>query len=59
MFFMLTRLFYIRPGYQWKCFTAEVVNGLVTAFSGVALMLNIAITAVSLELKPASEEDSG
>ena len=57
--FMLTWLFYIRPGYQWKCFTAEVVNGLVTALSGVALMLNIAITAVSLELKPASEEDSG
>jgi len=58
MFFMLTWLFYIRPGYQWKCFTAEVANGLVTALSGVALMLNIAITAVSLELKPASE-DSG
>lgn len=59
MFFMLTWLFYVRPGYKWKCFTAEVLNGLVTALSGVALMLNIAITTVSLELKPSASENSG
>lgn len=52
IFILLTILFHVRQNYQMhRNITAVGMNSLVTSLSGVALVINIAITAVSLELK--------
>ncbi len=52
IFILLTILFHVRQNYRLhRNITAIGMNSLVTALSGVALVINIAITTVSLELK--------
>ena len=52
IFILLTILFHVRQNYQMhRNITAIGMNSVVTALSGVVLVVNIAITAVSLELK--------
>lgn len=52
IFILLTILFHVRQNYQIHSnITAIGMNSAVTALSGVVLVVNIAITAVSLELK--------
>ncbi len=59
MFFMLTWLFYVNPNYQYRFLSAEIINGLVTVLSGISLIINIAITSVSLEIKPSLDQSVG
>ena len=56
IFFMLTWLVYRRQDYTSTFTTAVGVNVLVTCASGIALVVNIAITAVALEIRPVSLE---
>ncbi len=52
IFILLTILFHVRQNYQMhRNITAVGMNSVVTALSGITLVVNIAITAVSLELK--------
>ena len=52
IFILLTILFHVRQNYQvHRNITAVGMNSAVTALSGVVLVVNIAITTVSLELK--------
>ena len=52
IFVLLTILLHVKQNYQMhRKITAVGMNSLVTALSGLTLVINIAITAVSLELK--------
>jgi hypothetical protein len=52
IFILLTILFHVKQHYQiHRRITAVGMNSLVTALSGFVLIVNIAITAVSLELQ--------
>ena len=52
IFILLTILFHVKQHYQFhRKITAVGMNSLVTALSGIVLMVNIAITTVSLELQ--------
>ncbi len=52
IFILLTILFHVRQNYQMhRNITAVGMNSTITALSGVVLVVNIAITTVSLELK--------
>ena len=52
IFILLTILFHVRQNYQMhRNITAVGMNSAVTALSGMVLVVNIATTAASLELK--------
>ncbi len=52
IFILLTILFHVKQNFQvHRNVTAIGMNSAVTALSGITLVVNIAITAVSLELK--------
>ena len=52
IFILLTILLHVKQNYQvHRKITAVGINSIVTALSGITLVINIAITAVSLELK--------
>ena len=52
IFIILTILLHVKQNYQMhRKITAVGMNSLVTALSGITLVVNIAITVVSLELK--------
>ncbi len=52
IFILLTILFHVKQSYQiHRNITAVGMNTVVTALSGVVLVINIAVTAVSIELK--------
>lgn len=51
MFFMLTWLFYIKQEFKKSCITAAGINALVTGLSGLSLIVNSAITAVTIQLR--------
>ena len=52
IFFALTWLNYRRQDYTSRILSAVGMNVFVTCMSGVTLIVNIAITAVTLEIRP-------
>ena len=52
IFILLTILFHVKQNFKiHRNITAIGMNSLVTALSGIALVINISITAVTLELR--------
>lgn len=52
IFLLLTFLLFVRQDFKkWSFLKATYVNAVVTAFSGIALIINIAITTLSVEVR--------
>lgn len=50
IFFAVTWLFYVKPDTKRGCITAKMINGYVTAASGISLIINIAISAINSKI---------
>ena len=57
IFFALVWLTYRRQDYTSSFLSSEQINILVTYMSGITLIINIAITAISLEIIPVKSEN--
>ena len=51
IFFLVVWLFHVKPTYKFKLLSAEIMNAIVTALSGISLILNMTITVLILEIR--------